>query len=631
MPELQQALFKHLPKQRKPAKADFNLQPAAVDQWFDTLPLANIRIATKDIYSVLKETNGLATSFKKRLYFLEKIHEPVVDLANNLRKMTLNRDLPLDKKHQRIAILVRKLHAQIVTGYKLVLKDLLNCKLFFLCSGKNKRMALVIERIIRHHSLSLISAYQLYHSPYQGLWFDLHQLFILAGVKKLLNRKIIDPTLLLVSETSIKNTYLQILLVAVADPYRMSQHHIYTVFRQLEEWASLADLRSYRDKDSQNNLFVSLSADKHPTFINPQDNNSKNNSKNNTHKKVIWTLDTSKLDYVHLLEHFNNIENQTTEINVNILKQLSLSWGIVPHREHSRRPAKSRLKVAIGLNNAHYVLNGYANPEWLNNDEAETGFQLTEELDDSGVNFHSRSVESTIKVNDIWGEVFSSNSLLENNEQTTVLNNSQSENNPIDINKNHNYWEMINESIAGYCLLWDQQDTVNARVGEIIAINNNADKKEGYWFIGTIRWIKCNQSDKLQMGVQILAPNAIAVSTAKYSSMQEGIKSRAILLPAIPVLNQPKTLITTGLGYDIRDQVMLYEYRLVNANITRIKSKIVLVDTLEVTPHFSRFKYLPAEEFYGTGTKTETSPQPKKNDTLSLDGNNEFDSIWDDL
>ncbi len=49
-------------------------------------------------------------------------------------------------------------------------------------------MAQVIERIIRHHSLSLISAYQLYHSPYKGLWSDSHKLFLLA-VKKKLHRK----------------------------------------------------------------------------------------------------------------------------------------------------------------------------------------------------------------------------------------------------------------------------------------------------------------------------------------------------------------------------------------------------------------------------------------------------------
>ncbi len=49
-------------------------------------------------------------------------------------------------------------------------------------------MAQVIERIIRHHSLSLISAYQLYHSPYKGLWSDSHKLFLLA-VKEKLHRK----------------------------------------------------------------------------------------------------------------------------------------------------------------------------------------------------------------------------------------------------------------------------------------------------------------------------------------------------------------------------------------------------------------------------------------------------------
>ena len=623
MPKLQQALFKHLPEQVKPGTSDFDLKPAAVDQWFDSLPLANIRISTKEIYNAIKDSNTISCSFKKRLYFLEKIHEPVTDLTNNLKKMTLNRDLPLSEKHQRITILVHKLHEQIVIAYKLVLRELLNCKLFFLCPGRNKLMAQVIERIIRHHSLSLISAYQLYHSPYKGLWSDLHKLFLLAVKEKLHRKKVTDPTLMMVSETTIKDAYLQILLVALADPYRMSQHHIYSVFRQLEEWAPLADFKPYKEDDARDNLFISLSGDKHPTFINPLDNGQ-------NHRKI-WTLDTSKLDYAHLLEHFNSLENQTTEINVNILKQLSLSWGIVPKRAHSRQPAKSRLKVAIGLNNVHYVLNGYADPEWLHNNEPETGLQLTEDPDDFGVSFHSKAVEPTIKVNDIWGEVFTSKSLLDKDkdENITVLNDNKTD---MDNNsQNYKYWNMLNESIGGYCLLWAQKGTVNARVGELIAINNNKDIKEGYWNLGTIRWIKCDQSDRVQIGVQALAPNAIAVSTAKYSSMKEGIKSRAILLPALQVLKQPKTLITTGLGYELRDQVILYEYRLVNANITSVKSKVILLDTLEVTPHFSRFTYQPAEEFYGTSKKTTSSPMVEKNDTLSLDGDSEFDSIWDDL
>jgi len=619
LPTLQQVLFKHLPKQVSPGKSDFNLKSSAVDQWFDSLPLANIRVSTKHIYSVIKEVNGLSCSYKKRLYFLEKIHEPLVDLASNLRRLNLNRELPLDEKHQRITRLISKMHEQISIGYKLVLKDLLNCSIFFLCSGRNKLTAQAIERIIRHHSLSLINSYQLYQMPDKGLWSDLHKLFLLAKQQKIVHKKITDPSFQLISETSIKNIYLQILLVSIADPYSMSQHHIYSIFRQLEEWAPLADIHSYQETDEKDNLFINLSEDKHPVFISPQDSSK---------KSQIWTLDTSKLDYAHLMEHFHNMENQTTEINVNILKQLSLAWGIVPSREHSRRPAKSKLKVAIGLNNVHYVLNGYADPEWLSNDESETGYQLSEELLETGANFSTRTVESTLKVNDIWGEVFTSKTLLNMTEKETTLNNSDT--GGPEHPDSHKYWNMVNESICGYCLQWEQKGSINAKVGEILAISHEEDKKEGYWFVGTIRWIKCVDDHKIQAGIQILAPNAIAVSTAKYSSMQEGIKSRAILLPAIPVLKQPKTLITTGLGYEVRDQVILYEYRLVNANITRVKSKVVLLDTLEVTAHFSRFKYLPAEEFYGTDQNKSPSKKAQY-DTLSLDGDSDFDSIWDDL
>ncbi len=618
MHTIEQALFNNLPEQNKPGQSGFKLQVNTIDQWFDTLPMANIRTSTKSIYNALKETNGYKAPYKKRLYFLEKIHQSVAELASNLKNLNLNRELPLDEKHQRIAILMYKLHKKVSIGYKLVLQDLMNCQLFFLCPAKRKLMTLVISRIIRHNSLALIANYQLYNTPQKGLWSDLHHLFLLAYQEKLLSRKITDPSLQLVKETTIKNAYLQILLVAVADPYRMAQHQTYSIFRHLEEWSALADLHKYLDSDTKDSLAIDLSKDTHPSFIALQDIQDKN---------FAWVLNTSKLDYAHLIEHFDTPEIQTSEVNVDLLKQLSLAWGIAPGRQHSRRSSGSKLKVAIGLNNVHYVLNGYAEPEWMKAEGSEYDNKLAlSENSHAVASYNSRPIVSTVKVNDIWGEVF--NSKTPAKKQTIKPNNTSMQKKPEPHTPQQ--WGMVNESIGGYCLLWDQGDSVNAKVGEIIAISHEEEKKEGYWLIATIRWMKCIDGDKIQIGAQILAPNAIAVSIAKYSSMQEGLKSRAIMLPAIPVLKQPKTLITTALGYETRDQVILDEYRLVNANITSFKSKVILLDTLEISCHFSRFKYSLAENFYATGTKNSSSQQASR-DTLSLDGDTDFDSIWDDL
>ncbi len=621
MQTTEQALFKNLPEQTRPDKSGFKFQANAVDKWFETLPLANIRVSTKSIYKTLKETNGQLVPYKKRLYFLEKIHEPIVELATNLKKLNLNRELPLDEKHARIAILIQKLHKQVSTGYKLVLKDLMNCKVFFLCLGKRKLMAQIIERIIRHDSLSIIASYQFYSLPNKGQWSEVHRLFLFAHKEKLLNKKIIDPSLHIDTETTIKNIYLQILLVSIADPYRMAQHHTYSIFQQLEEWSALADIHLHENSEDKDALVIDLSKDSQPSFVSPQDIEDKKN---------IWTINTSKLDYAHLIEHFQGAQTQTTEINVELLKQLSMSWGIAPSRQHSRRPAKAQLKVAIGLNNVHYVLNGNAEPDWMKAKDAEKedNFILSENLPTSG-NFNARSIDSTVKVSDIWGEVFQNKSLSTGSDPSTKDEHSKEPTKKLDPNKPHD-WEMVNESIGGYCLLWDHHDSINAKVGELIAISHEAENKQGYWFVGTIRWLKCVKTDKIQIGVQIIAPNAIAVSTAKFVSMQEGMKSRAILLPAIPILKQPKTLITTGLGYEVRDQVMLDEYRLINSNITAVKTKVVLLDTLEISSHFSRFKYTLAEEFYGTNTKKISSDKPA-DETLSLDSDTDFDSIWDDL
>lgn len=619
MQTTEQALFKNLPEQTEQKQSGFNFQAKAVDQWFETLPLANIRVSTKTIYKTLKKSNQQIVSYKQRLYFLEKIHEPITELAVNLKKLNLNRKLPLDAKHLRIAILVQKIHKQVSIAYKYILQELMNCRVFFLCPGKSNLMALVIERILRHNSLSLIANYQFYNTPGKGQWSEVHQLFLLAHKEKLLNKKVIDPTLLLVKEITIKNIYLQILLVSIADPYRMAQHHTYSIFKQLEEWSALADIHPHQESEDKDALAIDLSKDSQPCFVAPQDA---------ADKQAIWTVHTAKLDYAHLIEHFNGPETQTTEINAELLKQLSLSWGITPSRQHSRRPAKARLKVAIGLNNVHYVLNGYAEPDWLQNSESDPDSSLI--LSDnasSGKNFNSRTIEPTVKVSDIWGEVFQNKSLQSEINASEELNISSLK----ELNSNDPHeWEMVNESISGYCLLWDQNDAINAKVGEIIAISHEIEQKEGYWFVGTIRWVRCVKTDKIQIGVQIIAPNAIAVSTTKFVSMQEGMKSRAIMLPAIPILKQPKTIITTALGYEVRDQVILDEYRLVNSNLISVKTKVVLLDTLEISSHFSRFKYTLADDFYGINKKASAAVNIK-NDTLSLDSDSDFDAIWDDL
>ena len=613
-----QALFKNIPEQSTPGKSDFSLQINAVDQWFDSLPMANIRVSTKSIYKALKETNQQKSNYKKRLYFLEKIHAPITELASNLKKMNLNRELPLDEKHHRIALLLQKLHRQITIAYKCVLRDLLSCKLFFLCPGKRKTMTLVIARIIRHHSLSLIAHYQFYNAPSKTQWSEIHQLFLLAHKEKLLNKKVPDSSFQLISESTIKHIYLQILLIAIADPYRMAQHHIYAIFKQLEEWAPLADIQLNIEQSAKDALAVDLSSNRHPSFVALQDI---------TNKKNIAILDTSQLDYAHLFELFNGPETQTTEISADLLKQLSLFWGVAPNRQHSRRPAKSKLKVAIGLNNVHYVLNGYAPPDWMQSSEAD-GVHTLELSDNSFTNnnFSARTVDTTEKVSDIWGEVFQNQSLSDAKVKGDMLQ-------PASVNSNPNApqeWSMVNESIGGYCLLWQHHRSINAKVGELIAISHETQQKEGYWFVGTIRWMKCLNADNVQIGIQIIAPNAIAVSTAKFVSMQEGMKSRAILLPAIPILKQPKTLVTTALGYETRDQVILDEYRLIHANITSVKSKVVLLDTLETSSHFARFKYTLAEEFYNKSVK-KNDAKKSTHDTLSLSNDTDFDSIWDDL
>jgi hypothetical protein len=616
----EKTIFSNLPTQTDCGGDGFNLQIDAIDSWYEDLPLANVGKSTKSIYQALKQFNHCKADYKKRLYFLEKIHETIVNNTEILRRGNTGRKLPLTEKHQHIAVLIRELHKQIVIGYTTVLKDIVNCKLGFFCLKGKKKRALVTQRIIRHISFILLNDYQLYTAPAKGLWSMLHQLFLMAENKKYSNIKITDPSYQLISAATIKQTYLQILLLALADPYHMSQLHIATIFKQLEEWVQLADIFPDSSSEPKDDLYIDLSSDLHPGF---------KTSFQITDRTSSRVLDTSRLEYTNLIADIENSTNHSKDINTTLLRQLTLTWGISPTRQSDRHEVNKTLKVAIGINNTHYVLSGYNEPVWLikESKEKHKGVQVREGSFSSN-RFKSKTVESSFQTADVWDEIFQEHNNMDSSSQKINLDNDP---NIIarNIEKGIHDWKIINISEEGYCLSWDHEIAINVNVGEIAALRKEEPDGTSYWSVGIIRWIKCMRNHAIQMGIQLLLPNAFPVTITKLGKTRENIKSRAIILTANLSRNQPKTLITSALGYVVNDKIMLEEDHPVENQMSLTRTKLTLLDTLELSAHFSRFKFT----IFGQGNDFEKSKATgaDKKKAQSLNGETEFDSLWDDL
>ena len=280
---------------------------------------------------------------------------------------------------------------------------------------------------------------------------------------------------------------------------------------------------------------------------------------------------------------------------------------------------QSTIKVAIGLNNTYFVLNGYNEPDWLSDDiESKPKGPVFSEESQAAAHFEAHRVNSLLKADDVLGGLYSADkhdppaeSLSHHTDPDTTARSME---------KGIHSWDVVNESDGGYCLLWDQNEAINVKVGEVVALRHE-EANSRYWSVASIRWIKCLCNNAVQMGVKILAPNALPVSISKYTRMHQGPKARAILLPAISAQNQPQTLISTALGYRAGDQILLEEASNSGHKTSRPVTKLSLQDVLESSTHFSRFKFSLIEVDSSTASK----------DHLPADGAVQFDSPWDDL
>jgi hypothetical protein len=174
-------------------------------------------------------------------------------------------------------------------------------------------------------------------------------------------------------------------------------------------------------------------------------------------------------------------------------------------------------------------------------------------------------------------------------------------------------WKMVNVSAGGYCLLWDNQETTRAQVGELVGIREQSDPDTFHWRLGVIRWLKFVEKRGLELGIQMLSPSAVAL-TAK-PDIKTRIKdndSRGLLLPGIASIQQTATLLLHSPPFNIDDTVVI------NCNNKEVKVK--LTKLVENTGSFAQF------QFVSLGEVRRPAIAPSKVPELG-----EFEDIWDIL
>lgn len=114
----------------------------------------------------------------------------------------------------------------------------------------------------------------------------------------------------------------------------------------------------------------------------------------------------------------------------------------------------------------------------------------------------------------------------------------------LEIPKELSEWMVVNESPDGYSLMHMSGNTQHLRVGDIVALQALGDQAEATptWHVCIIRWAVSENPEHIELGLQILAPKAMAVEVTHAYALDSG-NVAALMLPSAPPLRPSQSLV----------------------------------------------------------------------------------------
>jgi len=521
-------LILNLPVQKPGGTSRFKTQPKYIDDWYDNLPRAHLGEFSRAIYSALLETNQSMVPNKERFYFLQKITKFTDEIIHVFQEKYVDISVPLAARNIQLVKLIREILTELTIGYKIIISISHSRKDFFI------NQSLLIDSIyysLLHMHQILTNEYLVYTAAPPLLWQELHALYSFSRAHNLNEKTVSLSRTSKEDRCTIESIYLQTLLLALANPYQLSQGETLSIKKSLKYWVPFCRLYKPQNDTKLERLFaVDLKKDTPPCF----------HGQLEFDNKYFLMLDTSLLtkEIRELLLSptgqasdllISELQKSILSMSNTTLKRLLLSWGLLSKRQYPRHKTSRAVDVAIGLTSIHHYIAGVSNESenWQRSVQFESKLKTPNYVDD--------------KWNNLWE--------FGPRVQATVMKNKNTNlTAPMVIPPSQvHYYRLntVNESAGGYCLFWEQEGDSPLNVDDLLCVIESPDKPQNY-IICVIRWMR-KKDDVIIIGSEVLTPTAKAVriKLAQKDGRTEDF-SCALLLPAIRAVNRPETIITSS-------------------------------------------------------------------------------------
>jgi len=532
-------------------------KPEQVQAWLQRLPLININETSHQLHKALMAANRTPMKEEWRLQNLEAFRELVRLVTEKLELKYNNKPLPLYEEDGLTAELVRHFQIEMANGYKKFINDVYR-RYKPKLTGKNAAALVVpIHRAIRYLTATLLHSYQFYTLCPVGTWHEIHQLFKLADNHQLTDIEIDDPLNTAIPKSSIAHAYKQALLLDLSDPYHLSAGMMSKVGKYLDRWASQSTIkRADPELRDSCQFLINATADRGGEVL-TEASCPEGDPKN---CYLLTTLELARTIHGQLSAYKDgdkpipdgldeNFFNQNTH---QMLLRLINSWGVNPKRIFPRTAQDEKtIELTFGLKSICFYTNH--------------GHKFITSAELMGPNKQRTRI----------GRLYAKTESLEepDHEPAGIFDEADSQ--------HHSTWDLIDESAGGLALGATDLTHVKVRVGDLAGIQERGEKS---WGLAIVRWVKCLSANRMEIGIQRLAPRAKPVAIKVLSSNDEESEFMpGILVPELPALKQAESLITPR-GIFKPDRIIYMD----DGNMLyRIKSK----ELAELTGAFERFHY----------------------------------------
>ncbi|MGD8587642.1 MAG: hypothetical protein PVG22_02320 [Chromatiales bacterium] len=593
-----------IPEQVPPVGKTYYLDEKETDEWIGQLPLANIGETSRRLYLALQEFNHTAVAHKRRVASTEKFRRPIDYVIASLNKHYLDAGFPLSDKAHKIADLNRELHAGLATSYKSAVSDII---LTNRGKAEHRLLCLALHRAVHHLSRIILLSVLIYDRFPKRIWFELHTLHRLAREYDLESLLIKDPQESQGLDSSIDQAYRRILLFCLASPYKFRQRENLQIYDALLAWANYSHLSPADEALSDSSIFVQQDMDL-PSCQGTFD-------PHNGARHLI------RLDFGELIRKLREqIEGPSAvdklqaadSLDKHLLRKLIQLWSAEQKRTFMRTRLNFELQIAVGIGKIHRLLQRSDKQKSEMGEESVTlngtGQQISEDEFASLSRFSPAAAEAHDHAavrRDGFEECGPDSGDQEGIEPPVPIAESQeSRQGRVDTF----LLQTLNESAGGYCLNWCGDQIPKILVGELLGIQSSLASQQ--FGIGLVRWMKSNPNQGMQVGVQMIAPNATAVTAKKSADSKHPLD--CLLLPEVGSCGQPTSFVCPAFHFKTGDLLSLQDQGQ--------NREIKLTRLLESSGSISQFQFT-----YLDGPAFDKGSDNKRD---GLEGIEDFEQLW---